>query len=450
MNSDVQDILSRFKNLQSPLARRTVYSQLLQQMSRHEWRGIRDQLNQVSFQKDILGSLPTEITVQIAKYLSLSELHSLRRVSKRWNALLSSDLICSNALYRYTGRSFGTLAKRSLDRFLQYAKQRTRLELGQPVFKVQEFSYMPVLRPNHTTCLDFSNGRFCTENRDSFTVLRVSEYLVAAITPRGYCYVWSLDSGDSSCFRLPSLGWKRVVVRGVNVAIAFSGTENDFIIHWRLDTHATRTFHIAKGLAYMDINPITDILAYPATRTQLRVIEQSLNGTVGTQCSSTYIMKLPPIVNPTWHLKIDEISSKAVGNTMGILSILSSGCSTETSCGIVAVTYNPRTNLVSLNTVKTESMPFLPLCMTCVDGILYYIKIDNGKPKIWVSDPGTMVAHRPAKEMNTQLPREASDRVYSFGTDFILRGDRDLILMVDQSGSKVWCFNEKVTLPGAA
>jgi hypothetical protein len=45
----------------------------------HEWRDVRDRMNQVSFQKDILGSLPMEIAVQIAQYLDLSDSYILRR-----------------------------------------------------------------------------------------------------------------------------------------------------------------------------------------------------------------------------------------------------------------------------------------------------------------------------------------------------------------------------------
>lgn len=46
----------------------------------YEWRDVRDRMNQVSFQKDILGSLPTEVAVKISRYLDLSEIHIFRRV----------------------------------------------------------------------------------------------------------------------------------------------------------------------------------------------------------------------------------------------------------------------------------------------------------------------------------------------------------------------------------
>ncbi|KAE8349812.1 hypothetical protein BDV28DRAFT_54141 [Aspergillus coremiiformis] len=492
MDPEVQNILNRFKDLKFPSARRAVYYHLLEQMHPYEWRDVRDRMNQVSFQKDILGSLPVEIAVQIVKYLDLSEFHIFRRVSKRWNCLLSSRLLCNVVFRRYIGHSCSSIqATETPDAFIQYAKQLVHLERGQPVSKVYKSLCLPLPSSTGLVGHDFSNGRytwtedaivyvhnlhsnttqsFCTENRDSFTTLRVSESIVAGITPHGVCYVWSLQTSNSAYFRLPSLHWTYFVARGVNVAMAFNGmvSGEDCIIHWQLDSRVARTFNIENRLAYMDVNPTTgDLITVhleetvghdavvhtrPAMCAQLRVMKYSLKDAANTSTNRPqhYNMALPSIADPASYVEIDSSLSFAIGNTMGILSVRPKGCLAETSRGLVAITYDPGIDKVSINVVSAENTPFVPLCMACVgNNIIYYIKNDNGKPKIWISNPDAMVSHRPAKLMDPQLPREASNRVYSYGTNYTLRGDRDFILIVDQNGLKAWCFNDKITLSGA-
>lgn len=51
------------------------------QLRLHEWRDVRGHLDRVSFHKDILVALPPEVALQITRYLGLSELHVLQRVS---------------------------------------------------------------------------------------------------------------------------------------------------------------------------------------------------------------------------------------------------------------------------------------------------------------------------------------------------------------------------------
>ncbi|KAF7591766.1 hypothetical protein BBP40_001146 [Aspergillus hancockii] len=492
MDPEIQDILSQFKKLKSTTARRAVYYYLLEQMYPHEWRDVRDRMNQLSFQKDILGSLPMEITVQIALYLDMSDIYILRRVSKKWNLLLSSELLRDSVFHRYVGRSCPSIGLRSPGKFRQYAKQTIRLERGQPVYKAHDPPCLPLPRPTGSNGLDFSNGRyawiedatifvhdlhsrttqsFCTENRDSFNMLRVSEFVVAAITLRGFCHVWSLQTSESAYFRLPSLLCRYFVVRGVGVAMAFNGTmasEKDYIIYWELDSRVARTLQIANELAYLDMDFIAGTMTtvhlegtvesnapmhtytYPIKYTQLRVMKYSLKNAADANWPSSYTIDLATVADPAWHVEIDGALSFAFGNTMGILSARPTGCLTGLPRAIVAITYHAGTDQVRVNTVPAKNTPFIPLCMASVgNNILYYIKNDNGKPKIWISNPDAMNTHRPAKLMDPQLPREASDRVYSYGTNFTLRGDRDFIMMINQNGLKVWCFHENIHLPGA-
>ena len=98
--------------------------------------------------------------------------------------------------HQYVGHNSRSIALESPDAFTQYAKQRVRLERGQPISKVLNRPYSPIPNATGLVGLDFSHGNygwiedaivyvhnlhsnttqsFCTENRDTFTALRISE-----------------------------------------------------------------------------------------------------------------------------------------------------------------------------------------------------------------------------------------------------------------------------------
>ncbi|OGM40659.1 F-box domain protein [Aspergillus bombycis] len=389
MDPEVQGILTQFKDLKSTSARRAVYHLLLEQMHPDEWRDVRDRMNQVSFQKDILGSLPTEVAVQISRHLDLSEIHTFRRVSKRWNCLLSSKLFRDAVCLRYVGHNCSSITLDSPDAFTRYAKQRVRLERGQPISKVLNCPYSPMPNVTGLVGLDFSHGSyawiedamvyvhnlhlnttqsFCTENRDTFAALMLQIHVLRDLR---FCHVWSLQTNDSAYFRLPSLHWKCFVVRNMNVVMAFKGTTAsgpECIIHWQLDSRVTHTFNIAKKTVYIDVNPTAGTLITvhleetvgPDTLiAQLRVNKYSLKETVAIRPPS-YTVALCSIADPAWHVEIDDALSSTFGNAMGILTFGRGGCLTETPGDIAAIAYNQETDRVSVNVVSTENTLFIP------------------------------------------------------------------------------------------
>ncbi|KAH8430332.1 F-box domain protein [Aspergillus melleus] len=277
MDLDVREILNRFEKLNSP-ARRAAYRHILMQLRLHEWRDVRDHLDHISFHKDILGALPLEVAVQITGYLGLSEIHVLQRVSKKWYSLLSSDLVRDAALRRYAGRKTDPAAVGALDKFSAYARHRTRLERGQPVKKDHYPTYQPLPKTSEVSTLDYCKGRvawidegttlvvlnlhsqatqqFCTQNRDFFVGMRLSDRIIAAISPRGHCHIWDLHSEESAWFRLPSLQYGFFVASETSVALSFSdGLANGgYILHWDSMSHTARTIAVAPYLGYMALN----------------------------------------------------------------------------------------------------------------------------------------------------------------------------------------------------
>lgn len=205
MDLDVPEFIAHFKQLDTSV-RRTAYHRIIDQLDPYEWRDVKKRINERSFQKDILGALPLEIAVQIIKCLSLNDAHLLRRVSRRWYDVLSSKPACSVLLRLYTGGSFTSLGDDFKSTLIHYSRRRRRLEHGNPLaeFRIN----LPFATGQEILSFDYSEGRyawltdgdttivvynlctqkiqrFCTQNRERLGKLRISEYIVAALSTRG-------------------------------------------------------------------------------------------------------------------------------------------------------------------------------------------------------------------------------------------------------------------------
>lgn len=199
------EILLRFQNLRSKRARRAVYLSLLDELRLDERREVKARVDQMHFHRDILGSLPLELAALVTSYLNVSDIVHLQLVCKRWKFLLSSPLVRDSIL---TWRHARLLVDPSSpDAFVRFAQRRALLERGKPEAQ-SHFSWQLQQRYDiQTNPMDYCNGkyawvemdtfvcvrhlatskmqRFCSENRDTFTLVRVTDHIVAALCRRG-------------------------------------------------------------------------------------------------------------------------------------------------------------------------------------------------------------------------------------------------------------------------
>lgn len=127
------------------------------------------------------------------------------QVCKRWRYLLSSSLVRDSVMEARHGQVVRDRT-RDKDDFMRFAKRRTLLERGKPVSQ-SHFSWQLPLEDIQLNAMDYYNGkyawvemdtfacvrhlhtgklqRFCTDNRDRFDMIRVTDDIVAAFSPRG-------------------------------------------------------------------------------------------------------------------------------------------------------------------------------------------------------------------------------------------------------------------------
>ncbi|KAI2995785.1 hypothetical protein CBS147346_9737 [Aspergillus niger] len=464
------------------------YHRILDLLNPHEWRDVQKRINQRSFQKDILAELPPEIAVQIAQYLDLSDLFILQRVSRKWLQLLSSELIQGAVYQQYTGH-VGAAAHVLTNHFTQYAKYRIRLERGLPICNLQAPNLFPT-DGSKLECLDYASGRcawldngthvvvhdlckrstqrFCTENRDSFWDLRLSDSMVVAISARAYCHAWNLETEEHASFRIPAFSFRAFVVTGLKVALSFinhsaAGDEESKIYYWDMSSRTARTIQIAPHLALIGLQPTTNSVTtlllergddptnpHHSPWDRLRVVKHTFDDHGRTTSPlPSYTLHLPFPIQPGW--TIADISDSSTNNLAVFNctpppqpSALSATTTTTTLHYVLVVSYDPQRDQIHVHTLpQEEGTPYFPFCKTALDSdLLYYVKSDRGKPAIWISSPASRIPHRPAESMSLGLPREASNAIYTYANMFTLYGDRDFVLLVHETDVKVWRFKD--------
>ncbi|GAB1214999.1 hypothetical protein ATERTT37_004181 [Aspergillus terreus] len=291
------------------------------------------------------------------------------------------------------------------------------------------------LRTRHTRA-------FCTENRDIFSRIRISDSILAAITPRG-----GYDGTDPVSFRIPSVNCTAFVVSGVHVAIAIDGKDSS-VIHWDLHSRVARTISIAQPIVFMALNPVSNLLVTAHNEeASLRIANHPL-ATPKDQnhLPASYTLDLPGI--PATLAQPAAFQSTSSVGYFRLTPRHREDQTLDEGDRLVAATYDDCLDCVSIHLLPGEDALFEDRCVAApVDhNLLYYLKNDRGKPRVWISNPDALpgARHRPARAVDPQLPREATSRVYSSSGAFTLMGDRDFVLMVDENGLKVWCFNESV------
>ena len=86
-SAEMADVVLRFQQL-SKNEREQCLIQLIHPLSPYEWRSLKARMNARTFQKDIVGSLPLELVIQVFGYLDFTVIYKFQRVSSGWKSIL--------------------------------------------------------------------------------------------------------------------------------------------------------------------------------------------------------------------------------------------------------------------------------------------------------------------------------------------------------------------------
>lgn len=236
--------------------------------------------------RDIIGTLPTEISVQILEYLEPKHSVQLRYVSKRWSELLSSDVVCTALVKRWYPIDLKLhMNKKPWRWILENASSRDQSLFNidgdteeclfvQPEYDETRYPgelYDPVLDPyrsfleGRAAYIDFSDdrggrfvcvidlvkepavlvGEFATPSRITFIgVYLMRDYVMATTRDTTMAYVWNIATQECKTIRLPNTNVDRFVADG-NIFVATIHGEDGAILYNAIDNS---TISVGKGM----------------------------------------------------------------------------------------------------------------------------------------------------------------------------------------------------------
>jgi hypothetical protein len=178
------------------------------------------------------------------------------------------------------------IASYSTASFTKIVKRRHRLEQGNPYkittipFPIEEMqNNHSELEPDPRTFVTYSDSscawldpeeeglttvlvlnllndhrkKFTTDNREKLCFLQFSKPFIAAVSIRGYCHVWNLDTFESSSFRIPSIDFSMMLISGTKVLFQFDG----YLVHWCFNTGIARTMK-TESVISLALHPSED------------------------------------------------------------------------------------------------------------------------------------------------------------------------------------------------
>ncbi|KAL4965374.1 F-box domain protein [Aspergillus stella-maris] len=478
MDPNIRDIITRFKELDTTTsARRIAYHQIIDQLDPYEWRDVTRRMNARSFSKDILGALPLEIAVEIVQYLDLAELYALRRVSRRWHEILSSKAACSVLYRKYTGCILGDDFENT---FARFSKRRLRLEQGKPSASLQvDFSELSWeeqrtldsmngryvwLTDNDTALVVWTPGtgkkqRFCTEHRRQTLGFCLTSYLVAAITMRGYCHAWDLQTEEQHTARLPNAKISLFAASSFRIAVYFEDLEGGLVMHFDLQSKKTHSVQNVQNLVLMCLDAPSGQLVLIHFNQGCRVgaddtaesphlyiqnYELHENGDV-SRVGPAY----PDISYQSYWSRVDlKINYEVQARYRSGMGILTAWSEEKNDFVLVlSITYHSQTGRIHMHPIYTQGES-IPRMVKVDEDIIYFVRTDYFDPRIdtrtlWIHNSSATPREYPAKSMHLDAPRDLLDGdSLAYSSSVRIIGDSRLLTMVEGKKTYVWSFEE--------
>lgn len=229
------DLLDTFESL-SQVERHAFFHELSCRFQPSDWWYLQQFIATRDIYRDIVGTLPVEVSIQILEYLEPAQVIRLRRVSKRWRELLGAEDLCRAVLQRWfpldanrsgpPQRSWTWLLENSASRDFAILRQ----EFGKRVVLQWQRTLTSAMALHHYPIRSFLEGRvatieafdrsisvvdlakcellakeLATPERQLLTdVCLMKDYVMARVLGGGQTYVWNIATRECKLIRKPN------------------------------------------------------------------------------------------------------------------------------------------------------------------------------------------------------------------------------------------------------
>ncbi|MCJ1243576.1 hypothetical protein MMC30_000773 [Trapelia coarctata] len=260
-------IVSAFTSLENVHTRREVIQSILSNLNRNEIRELRNWSLEQDFRRDIVGTLPIELAVQVLQEVGLRTAFICRRVSKKWSKILSSRCVVQALLRQWLSPGDPALhvpqGIPSSEAFSIIAEQIDAFRTGRPFSELTVFCNAGQDGTAWHSFLAYSTGflawydissrkifvlelrsgvskTWVNQNRENPYALALSENLLAVSTFSGRVFIYNHLTGDEYCIRLSSGYQRMLLLRGGTLAIL----HGSHVTTWTLATQKSYDFRV--------------------------------------------------------------------------------------------------------------------------------------------------------------------------------------------------------------
>lgn len=261
--------ISAFSALPTPAARRHALAALVGHFSADDWRHMHALVRAKSFHFDIIGALPPELVFHVFSFLDPSSPFRLQRVSRRWQALLSTTDALKPSLKAWHDGTL-TFEGATYTECLQEAQSIHRFRTGRTVHDVESMPYQEGTPGSDRIVLvgDFlaqvsSNSHFrqvhvtnlrcrtswnaCADGREIIERVAASDQLIAIwTTSYQKCYVFDFSGARRAKFRLPTALGRMTACRDRTIVCGGIVDRHLELYIWDLDSQTGKTLQLEQ------------------------------------------------------------------------------------------------------------------------------------------------------------------------------------------------------------
>lgn len=208
-------LVKAYKGLTNPVEQQAELAELTKSLSFSHARRVTQLLHSDNFRYDIVGRLPPELYQHIFQHLPLYQIFKCRRVSRRWQEILSSDRVTKQGLGQWCPADHAS----SDVPLTEVARRVDAYQQGKPfsmmIFKDIKYNS----QEKYTTHVSYADAilawigcedsrsveildirsehrkHLFTPNRDELFQIANSSTIAAVLSKSAKCYIWRLDDG---------------------------------------------------------------------------------------------------------------------------------------------------------------------------------------------------------------------------------------------------------------